>query len=438
MARGTRHTLASPATEPAHTAPTGHLTALTIHHLGQRGDGVAPTENGSVYVPLALPGEVVEAEVSGDRGKLLSILQPSPERVAPVCRHVGQCGGCALQHWEVSKYHDWKRGLVEEALARAGLSTEIKDLIPAHGEGRRRAVFHARSTGGSAGRGNDILAVGFAGRRSHAIVAIDACPILAPGLDGALPAAWAVAQILAPLAKPLDIQVTATDTGLDMDVRGSGPLKPALVARLAEIAGEHRLARLTRHGELVLQREPPMISMGSARVTLPPGSFLQATAAGEETLAGLVLEATKGAARVADLFSGVGTFALRLARKARVSAYEYSEPAIDALNRATRGVSGLKPVTGEVRDLFRRPLYPLELKNFDAVVFDPPRQGAEAQAQQLAQSKVPLVVGVSCDPVSFARDARILTDKGFRLESVTPVDQFLYSAHVELVGVFRR
>ena len=438
MPRGNPPLSVAASAEAARTAPTVHLTALTIDHLGQRGDGVAQTENGPVYVPLTLPGEVVEAEVSADRGKLVSILQPSPERVAPVCRHVGQCGGCALQHLEVSKYHQWKRGLVEEALLRAGLTTDIKDLIPAHGEGRRRAVFHARSTGGSAARGKDILAVGFAGRRSHAIVAIDACPILAPGLDGALPAAWAVAQALAPLAKPLDIQVTATDTGLDMDVRGSGPLKPAFVARLAAIAGEHRLARLTRHGDLVLQREPPMISMGSARVTLPPGSFLQATAAGEETLARLVLEAAKGAARVVDLFSGVGTFALRLAQKSRVSAYEYSAPAIEALNRATRGVPGLKPVTGEVRDLFRRPLYPLELKNIDAVVFDPPRQGAQAQAEQLAQGKVPLVIGVSCDPTSFARDAKILTEKGFRLESVTPVDQFLYSAHVELVGVFRR
>ncbi|MBS9476785.1 class I SAM-dependent RNA methyltransferase [Ancylobacter radicis] len=438
MTRGARPSPASPLSEPVHTAPIVHPTALTIHHLGQRGDGVAETAEGPVYVPLTLPGEIVEAELSHDRGKLISILQPSAERIEPICRHVGQCGGCSLQHWEASKYHAWKRELVADALARVGLSPEIKDLIPAHGEGRRRAVFHARSTGGSAGRGNDILAVGFAGRRSHAIVAIDSCPILAPGLDGALPAAWAVAQLLAPLAKPLDIQVTATDTGLDMDVRGSGPLRPALVARLADLAERHGLARLTRHGELVLQREPPVITMGSARVPLPPGSFLQATAAGEETLAGLVLEATKGAARVADLFSGVGTFALRLARKARVSAYESSDLAVDALTRATRGVSGLKPVSAEVRDLFRRPLYPLELKNFDAVVFDPPRQGAEAQAQQLALSKVPLVVGVSCDPASFARDAKILTDKGYRLDSVTPVDQFLYSAHVELVGVFRR
>lgn len=413
---------------------------LEIARIGHRGDGVAETPDGPVFVPLTLPGETVEAEREHDRARLVAVLEPSAERIDPVCRHFGVCGGCALQHWASAPYEAWKRDLVVDALARAGLDAPVAPLVPAHGEGRRRVVFHARGTGGSAPKGRDLLSVGFAGRRSHAIVAIDTCPILAPGLDGALKAAWEVAQVLAPLAKPLDIQVTATETGLDMDVRGSGPLRPDRVAALATVAGAHRLARLTRHGELVLQREPPLVTMGRVRVTLPPGSFLQATAAGEARLAGLVAEAIgqTGAKAVADLFSGVGTFALRLAERARVAAYESSAPAIEALLKATRGVAGLKPVTGEARDLFRRPLLPLELKAFDAVVFDPPRQGAQAQAEQLAASKVPLVVGVSCDPVTFARDAAILIAGGYRLEQVTPVDQFLYSAHVELVGVFRR
>ncbi|WP_425531968.1 class I SAM-dependent RNA methyltransferase [Ancylobacter koreensis] len=414
------------------------VSRLDIGHIGHRGDGVADTPQGPVFVPLTLPGEAVEAEREHDRARLVAVLEPSAERIEPVCRYFGVCGGCALQHWASAPYEAWKRELVVDALARAGVEAPVAPLLPAHGEGRRRAVFHARGTGGGAPKGRDLLSVGFAGRRSHAIVAIDSCPILAPGLDGALKAAWEVAQMLAPLAKPLDIQVTATETGLDMDVRGSGPLKPDRVAALAEIAGAHRLARLTRHGELVLQREPPLVTMGRARVTLPPGSFLQATAEGEARLAALVGEAVGKAGRVADLFSGVGTFALRLAERARVAAYESSAPAIEALVKATRGVAGLKPVTGEARDLFRRPLLPLELKAFDAVVFDPPRQGAQAQAEQLAASKVPLVVGVSCDPVTFARDAAILLTGGYRLEKVTPVDQFLYSAHVELVGVFRR
>ncbi|WP_425106779.1 class I SAM-dependent RNA methyltransferase [Ancylobacter sp.] len=418
-----------------------NVVTLDIDRLGHRGDGIADTPEGPVFVPLTLPGERVEVVREHERARLLAIRTPSPGRVEPICPHVGLCGGCALQHWAPAPYETWKRGLVVEALARAGISTEVTPLLPAHGEGRRRATFHARGTGGSAPKGRDTLAVGFAGRRSHAVVAIDACPILAPGLDGALAAAWAVAQELVPLAKPLDIQVTATETGLDMDVRGSGPLKPDRVAALAQIAGAHRLARLTRHGELVLQREPPLLTMGRARVALPPGSFLQATAAGEAALAQLVLEAVgsaRGAARAVDLFSGVGTFALRLAERVRVTAYESSAPAIEALNKAVRGAAGLKPLAGEVRDLFRRPLLAQEMKGVDVAVFDPPRQGAEAQARQLAASAVPLVIGVSCDTTTFARDAQILAEGGYRLERVTPVDQFLYSAHVELVGVFRR
>lgn len=418
-----------------------NVATLDIARLGHRGDGIADTPEGTVFVPLTLPGEVVEVAREQDRARLLAVRTPSPERIGPICRHVGQCGGCALQHWAPVPYAAWKRALVVEALARMSLDAEVAPLLPAHGEGRRRATFHARGTGGSAPKGRDTLAVGFAGRRSHAVVAIDACPILAPGLDGALAAAWAVAQELVPLAKPLDIQVTATETGLDMDVRGSGPLKPDRVAALAQIAGAHRLARLTRHGELVLQREPPLLTMGRARVALPPGSFLQATAAGEATLARLVMEAAegaRGAARAVDLFSGVGTFALRLAERLRVTAYESAAPAVEALNKAVRGAAGLKPVVGEVRDLFRRPLLAQEMRGIDVAVFDPPRQGAEAQARQLAASAVPLVIGVSCDPVTFARDAQILVAGGYRLERVTPVDQFLYSAHVELVGVFRR
>lgn len=417
------------------------VTKLDIARIGHRGDGIADTPEGPVFVPLTLPGEAVEVERAHDRARLLAVLAPSPERIAPICAHFGPCGGCALQHWAAAPYEAWKRGLVVETLARAGIETEVASLVPAHGEGRRRATFHARGTGGSAPQGRDVLAVGFAGRRSHAVVAIDACPILAPGLDGALKAAWAVAQELVPIAKPLDIQVTATETGLDMDVRGSGPLKPNRVVALAEIAGAHGLARLTRHGELVLQREPPLLTMGRARVALPPGSFLQATAAGEAALARLVMEAVegaRGAARAVDLFSGVGTFALRLGERVRVAAYESSAPAIEALTKAVRGAAGLKPVTGEVRDLFRRPLFAPELKGVDVAVFDPPRQGAEAQARQLAASAVPLVIGVSCDTTTFARDAQILIEGGYRLERVTPVDQFLYSSHVELVGVFRR
>jgi 23S rRNA (uracil1939-C5)-methyltransferase len=283
-----------------------------------------------------------------------------------------------------------------------------------------------------------VLEVGFSALRAHHVVPIDRCPVLAPSLDGALPAAWDIAEALAPARKPLDIQVTSTDTGLDVDVRGSGPLTAERTAALAGVATKHRLARLTRHDELVVQRAAPTILMGRARVALPPGAFLQATAAGEAELARLVLAHCAGAKAIADLFAGVGPFALRLAEQARVMAADSDAPAIAALQRATKTTQGLKPVEAIVRDLFRRPFVPVELRPFDAVVFDPPRQGAQAQACELAASTVPVIVAVSCNPATFARDARLIADGGYRLTQVTPVDQFRYSPHVELVARFSK
>ena len=404
---------------------------LLIARLGHRGDGVADSLAGAIYVPGALPGETVEVEgVAGhpDRRRLLRVEQPSAERIAQICPHFGVCGGCAIQHLDATRYRAWKRDLVVEALRQAGVDGPVANLIDAHGEGRRRAVFHARSGA------RDVLEVGFSAPRAHHVVAIDRCPILTPSLGGALKAAWALAEALDPAKKPLDIQVTATDAGLDVDVRGSGPLTPMLLTALARIAAKHDLARLTRHSELIALARTPMLRMGKATVQLPPAAFLQATAEGEEVLARLVLAACAGAATVADLFAGVGPFALRLAERARVVAVDDDEAALSALKRATASTAGLKPVEIERRDLFRRPLGATELKRFDAVVFDPPRQGAEMQARELAASGVPLVVAVSCSPGTFARDMRELLRGGYRLTEVTPLDQFRYAAHVEIVA----
>jgi 23S rRNA (uracil1939-C5)-methyltransferase len=411
---------------------------LTIARIGHRGDGIADTNIGPVYVPYALPSETVTVEaVAGhpDRRHLLRVDKASHERATPVCKHFGQCGGCAVQHWSLAEYLLWKRNLVVEALEHAGLIAPVEPIVDAHGKGRRRAVLHARRGSG------DILEVGFAAPRAHHIIAIDTCPILSSGLNGAVPAAWAIAELLKPTNKPLDIHVTATDSGLDVDVRGSGPLNTARTSALAKLAEQHRLARVTRHGELVLQREPPMLKVGRAFVPLPPGAFLQATAEGEATLARLVtghIGAGKKIKRVADLFCGIGTFALRLAETARVSAADSEGPAVKALQQAVAKTSGLKQIEAQTRDLFRSPFMASELKVFDAVVFDPPRQGAEAQARELALSKVPVVVAVSCDATTFARDARVLIDGGYKLITVTPVDQFRYSHHVELVAKFIR
>jgi 23S rRNA (uracil1939-C5)-methyltransferase len=408
---------------------------LTIDHIGRQGDGVALTKAGPVYVPYTLPGEIVEAEPwSGhpDRGHLLRVDTASAERIAPICPHFGVCGGCALQHWQTVRYRAWKRDLVVDALRQAGIAAEVDDLVDAHGAGRRRIVLHARRAT------HDVLEVGFAARQAHRIVPIDRCPILAPGLAGIIEAAWAIAEALRPAGKPLDIQATATDTGIDVDIRGSGPLDPQVSLALARVAEAHRLARITRHGELVAQRATPTVRMGRCTVVLPPGAFLQATDAGEATLARLVLAHAGAAKAVADLFAGVGPFALRLAERTRVVAADADEDAIAALNRAAAGASGLKPIRAERRDLFRRPLMAKELAGLDAVVFDPPRQGAQAQAREIAKGDVAAIIAVSCNASTFARDAKLLTEAGYKLTAITPVDQFRYSAHVEIVARLER
>jgi 23S rRNA (uracil1939-C5)-methyltransferase len=407
---------------------------LVIDHVGHRGDGVAFANGETVYVPYTLPRESVEvAPVHGhpDRRRLLAVERASEARITPFCPHFGVCGGCAIQHWDAESYRAWKRDIVVETLAQAKLDCDVSPLIDAHGLGRRRMTLHARI-------GTGVLKVGFAAANSHDIVPIDRCPILDPGLNGAIETGWALAESLTGIGKPLDIQITATEGGLDVDVRGSGPLQPAKIATLSRIAEQHRLARLTRHGELVLMRTPPTIAIGTAKVTLPPGSFLQATVAGEETLVALVSGHCQRAKHIADLFCGVGPFALRLATKSRVSAFDSDVGAVTALQKAATSTAGLKPVKAETRDLFRRPLMPQELRDYDAVVFDPPRQGAQAQATQLAASKVPVVIAVSCNAATFARDAKILTDGGYNIEGVTPVDQFRHTPHVELVATFVR
>lgn len=405
---------------------------LLIDHVGHRGDGV--TSDG-IYVPYTLGGETVTVDsVRGhpDRRRLIAVERASAERIAPFCPHFGVCGGCAIQHWESEAYRAWKRSIVVETLAQAGIACDVAPLIDAHGNGRRRMTLHARM--GT----HEILKVGFAAGGTHDIVPIDRCPILDPGLNGAIEAAWAIAEPLIRMGKPLDIQVTSSNSGLDVDVRGSGALSTALITQLSAIAQKHHLARLTRHGELVLMRNPPDITIGKAQVMLPPGSFLQATISGEETLAALVMEHCKRAKNTADLFCGVGPFALRLAAKTKVAAFDSDAGAVAALQKAVTSTPGLKPVKAEARDLFRRPLMPVELRDYDTVVLDPPRQGAQAQVTQLAASKVPVVVSVSCNVATFARDAKTLIDGGYRIEGVTPVDQFRHTPHVELVARFSR
>lgn len=407
------------------------LERAVIGEVGHQGDGIAVAAGERLFVPYTLPGETVEVAREGERARLVKIITPSVERIEPICPYFGVCGGCALQHWRDDGYRAWKRALVSSALRHGGIETEIAPLIDAHGEGRRRAVLHARRGDGKS------VTVGFAAKRSHAIVPIEQCPVLAPALKRVFDIGRGIAEILSPKEKPLDLHFTATDGGLDLDVRGSGPIEQKMTAALARIAEGEKLARLTRHGEIVTQLSEPTINIGRARVALPPGAFLQATQAGEDTLARLVLDAAGKAKKIADLFCGVGTFTLRLAERGKILAADSDAPAVAALTRAAKA-PGLKSVETITRDLFRRPLVAVELKGCDLAVLDPPRQGAEAQARELARSKIERVIYVSCNPASFAHDAKILIAGGYRLTLVTPVDQFRYSAHVELVGIFER
>lgn len=412
---------------------------VRIARLGHRGDGIAETPDGPLYVAGALPGELVEvarppSTSAPGKAKLLGVVEPSPERAFAFNPDVPACGGCGLRHLVPAAQLAWKRSLVADALGFAGIGAEIEPCVDAHGAGRRRATFHARMGADKAMR------VGFMEAGSHAVVDLGEhdCPVLAPELKPAVEIVRALAFCVRGLHKPVDAVVTATLSGLDIDLRGLGRVPEALRLNLVSTALKNDLARLSVHGEILIEARAPLVRFGKAEVVLPPGGFLQATQAAEDALAALVLEGVGEARTVADLFSGSGTFSLRLAERARVTAVETDAASLAALDRAARNTAGLLPVVTERRDLFRRPLTAAELKGFDAVVFDPPRAGAEAQSRALAESTVRRAVAVSCAPAALGRDLRLLQDAGFRISRVIPVDQFRHSAHVEAVALLVR
>lgn len=414
----------------------GVQKTVRIAGLGRHGSGIVDTDGARVYVPFTLPGEEIVARISGERGRPLQILTPSPDRIAPLCQHFTACGGCRLQHANEGFVAAWKRQIVVTALENRGLGAEVAPVIDAHGAGRRRITLHVRRDGGQ-------FRAGFMAPRSHRLEAIETCPILVPALEGAPDLAKVLAASLKAHGSAFDVAITATETGLDVAISGRGRgLEQAaddldVRLRLVGLAERHDLARLCLGGEIMAARRPASLTMGPARVDLPPGAFLQATSLGEQTLAGLAIGAVAGARRVADLFSGLGPFTLRLARGASVQAIDSDGASLKALLAAANGL-GVRSCTTQMRDLFRRPLLAEDLTGYDAVIFDPPRAGAPAQAEALAASGVPVVVAVSCDPASFARDAAALVSGGYAIETITPVDQFRYASHIEIIGIFRR
>jgi 23S rRNA (uracil1939-C5)-methyltransferase len=402
-----------------------------IDHLGHRGDGVIAAPEGPLYAPFTVPGETVLGARAGDRLTDVRVEAPSPHRIAPVCPHFGACGGCALQHADDGFLAEWKTALVATALAQRGLETEIRPIVTSPPASRRRVALAGRRTRKGA-------LVGFHGRADATLIPIEACAVADPAIVAALPAFAEMVGQTASRSGEARLTVTAAEAGLDVLLEGQRPLDGALFAALAAVADAADFARLSYGAETIATRRPPSQTFGRARVVPPPGGFLQATPQGEAALVAAMAEAVGDADRVIDLFAGCGTFAAPLAERAEVHAVEGDAAALAALDAGWRAAARLRRVTTEARDLFRRPVLAEEMRRVDAVVIDPPRAGAAAQTTQIAGSAVARVAAASCNPATFARDARTLVDAGFRLLWARPVDQFRWSPHVELAAAFAR
>lgn len=405
---------------------------LTIERLGHHGDGIAKGPDGPIYVSQALPGEEVEGTLQGDHLTDARILTPSPDRKKPPCTHARTCGGCLLQHAADPFVENWKEGIVRGALSAQGLDAPFRPTLTSPPRSRRRATLAARKTKGGA-------LLGFHARGSDLIIPVPNCQLLHPDIIATFPVLEAITRLGGSRTVELALTVTRSLAGPDIAVTGGKPLESGLQLELARLAEQHGLSRLTWNGETVALRAAPMQRFGKALVAPPPAAFLQATAEGEAALLAAVTDAIgPNARRIADLFAGCGTFALPLAEQAEVHAVEGDAAMTAALEKAWRNTEGLKKIVTETRDLFRRPLEPDEFKGIDAVVIDPPRAGAEAQFATLARSKVPVIAAVSCNPATFARDARMLVQAGWNLDWVQVVDQFRWSSHVELAARFSR
>lgn len=404
------------------------MTEFHITRLGYLGEGIA---EGPVFAPLTLPDEVVTGTLSGDRLTDVRIVTPSADRVKPPCRHFKSCGGCQLQHASDSFVEDWKKSVVEKALNAQRIETIPAEIMVSPPQSRRRATFSVKRTKKGA-------MAGFHARGSDVIVEIPDCILLSPEVLAGRAVAEELAIVAGSRKGELSVSVTSSLRGLDVFVTGGKPLDGPMQIALAEVVQKHQLARLTWDDEVVAMAVPPAQPFGGAEVTPPPGAFLQATKEGEKALLDSVLQAIGGAKHVADLFAGCGTFSLPIAAQAEVQAFEGDRAMTQALEKGWRFGKGMKHVTTTARDLFRNPLMPEDLVKFDAVVIDPPRAGAKAQVEELAQSKVPVIAFVSCNPVTFARDARILLDGGYQMDWIKVVDQFRWSSHIEVVARFSR
>ena len=404
---------------------------LTIDRLGHHGDGIAIGEAGPIYAPGCLPGEEVEGDLVKDTLTNVRIVTPSPHRVKPPCAHARTCGGCLMQHVSDDFVADWKQGIVKGALAGQGLEAGFLPMATSPARSRRRATLSARKTKGG-------VLMGFHARGSDTLVPVPQCQLLHPDLIAAFPALETLVKLGGSRTVEVQLTVTRSLAGADVAVTGGKALDAQLQMEMARLCEANKIARLTWNGETVALRAAPVQRFGRGLVAPPPGAFLQATAEGEQALLRAVALAIGSARKVVDLFAGSGTFSLPLAERAEVHAVEGEATMIAALDKGARNAEGLRRLTSETRDLFRRPLEPDEFKGVEAVVIDPPRAGAEAQIAVLAKTAVPVIAYVSCNPATFARDAKVLVAAGYKLDWVQVVDQFRWSAHVELAARFAR
>ncbi|WP_299563074.1 class I SAM-dependent RNA methyltransferase [uncultured Sulfitobacter sp.] len=408
------------------------MTEYKIERLGLHGDGIAVGPSGGpVFAPMTLPGETVTGTLDGSTLRDIRIVTPSSDRVAPPCRHFRSCGGCQLQHAAAPVVADWKTEVVRLALAAHDIETQIRPILTSPAQSRRRATVAAKRTKNGA-------MAGFHGRASDIIIEIPDCKLLDPRLMAGTPIAEELAVLGTSRKAALAVTMTTSESGLDVQVSGGKPLDGSLRMRLGSLCEKSGIARLTWGDDVIAVRTPPIQRFGTAGVCPPPGAFLQATPQGEAALLAAVQEAVSGARRIVDLFAGSGTFTLPLAQDAEMLAVEGEVAMLDALDQGWRKADGLKTVRHAARDLFRRPLLPDELKPFDAAVLDPPRAGAEAQTAELARADIARIAYVSCNPVTFARDAARLVEAGFVLDWLQPVDQFRWSPHIETAAQFSR
>ncbi|MEM7238696.1 MAG: class I SAM-dependent RNA methyltransferase [Pseudomonadota bacterium] len=402
---------------------------VTVTSLGARGDGV--TEDG-LYVPFTLPGERVLVDPVGDRARLIRVIELSAERVAPCCKHFGECGGCALQHASDELVQAWKTSLITDALSARGIDdVPVRPMLTSPPGSRRRITATARRTKKS-------VQIGFHAGQSDRIVPVTECPVTRTELIEILPSLEELVMTGASRKGEIRLALTATSAGVDLSITDAKEMDGPGRALLAGAANRAGLARLSWNDDVAVTRRSPSTTFGRARVGIPAGGFLQATEEGQTALIAAVTEAVDGSAMVVDLYAGAGTFSLPLAASADIRAFEADPVAVDALDRAWRVTEGMRSVVAQRRNLVRRPLLPAEFSGVDAVVIDPPRAGARAQFEHLATSGVRRIASVSCNPATFARDARILIDGGYSLDWIQPVDQFRWAAHVELAAQFTR